>query len=647
MMRSFWAALIFSLAVTMFAEDRSVQLLLPSKRLEPTSTFELRFATEMVAADKFGKPASVSPLVFAPAIDGQFIWLSTRSGTFAPKGILPLGTKYQISLRGGLKGAAGREVKSSLHENVETPPLRVKGYSALGGADPENASAFQRYLVLFNANVDPATCAKFIRFTNASGLKIDVKVERAEENFPAYQSDDRSLSAWGEKPEPANLEAELPDADNDKSQVLRKNVLFIAAARPLPPGNDWKLIIDQDLPATEWKTTLAARKEIPIGVVKPFAITSIAAESNRIAGRRIIIRFSKPLARDVPAETISRWISIAPVPEKFSATVEIDTVTLKGNFALGAKYRVTTKAGIPAKEPFKLERAQTNELVFTQIAPRLYFEEFATHQHRAGTRKFRLLSVNVPRIKVTARLFTGDTTPVAIKAYDKYEEFNDDRAAEEMYNRVDVEKLPGRVIWERELKPNLSVDKPETLPLSWDEILGANKTGTVLLTAESIDPVTAEKKRVGTQAVIQLTDLGSVWKRDSDGLMLHFFSLTTGESLAGIQLRLLDTEQKQLAEAVTDAQGGARLPYFCESRWVFAQRPGGGDLISFNGVHASVPLYRLGVTDDYGDEVDPSAIFLFTERGVYKPGDVVHLKGIPRNLNEKQSTLPAGKTVTA
>src|SRR6266550_5771282 len=159
MMRSFWLALIFSFAVSSFAEDRAVQLLLPSRRLDPTSTFELRFATEMVPANEIGKAAAVLPLVFTPPVDGQFIWLSTRSGTFAPKGILPLGTKYQISLRAGLKDAAGREVKSSLRETVETPPLRVKGVSALGGADPENASATPRYLVLFNANVDATACA--------------------------------------------------------------------------------------------------------------------------------------------------------------------------------------------------------------------------------------------------------------------------------------------------------------------------------------------------------------------------------------------------------------------------------------------------------------------------------------------------------
>src|SRR5438874_7748035 len=111
MMRSFWLALIFCLAVSAVAEERAVQLLLPSRRLEPTSTFELRFASEMVAPDQVGKQAKISPLVLSPGVDGQFIWLSTRSGTFVPKETLPLGTKYQISLRAALKDLAGRDVK--------------------------------------------------------------------------------------------------------------------------------------------------------------------------------------------------------------------------------------------------------------------------------------------------------------------------------------------------------------------------------------------------------------------------------------------------------------------------------------------------------------------------------------------------------
>ncbi|MEY2512567.1 MAG: hypothetical protein QOE26_3330, partial [Verrucomicrobiota bacterium] len=66
MTRSFWLALIVCLASTAFAEERAVQLLLPSRRLEPTSTFEVRFATEMVSADQIGKPEKISPLLFVP-----------------------------------------------------------------------------------------------------------------------------------------------------------------------------------------------------------------------------------------------------------------------------------------------------------------------------------------------------------------------------------------------------------------------------------------------------------------------------------------------------------------------------------------------------------------------------------------------------
>src|ERR1043166_809923 len=109
-MRALYFALVLCLGTTALAEDRAVQLLLPSRRLDSTSPFELRFASEMGPADQIGKPAAVSPLILAPSVEGQFVWLSTRSGTFTPRGTLPLGTKYQISLRPGLKDAGGGDV---------------------------------------------------------------------------------------------------------------------------------------------------------------------------------------------------------------------------------------------------------------------------------------------------------------------------------------------------------------------------------------------------------------------------------------------------------------------------------------------------------------------------------------------------------
>ncbi|MDQ6860601.1 MAG: hypothetical protein M3032_05530 [Verrucomicrobiota bacterium] len=83
------------------AAEPVVQLLLPPRALEPKSTFEVRFASETVPLEEVGKPATVSPLVFQPPVDGSFVWLSTRSGSFAPKSVLPLGTRFPDHDRAG------------------------------------------------------------------------------------------------------------------------------------------------------------------------------------------------------------------------------------------------------------------------------------------------------------------------------------------------------------------------------------------------------------------------------------------------------------------------------------------------------------------------------------------------------------------
>ena len=99
MLRPLLASVFLALATALMAADAPVQLLLPSQRLEPTSTFDVRFATEMVPRDQIGAANAPSPLLFDPPLKGQFVWLSTRSGSFAPAEVLPLGLTYRISLQ--------------------------------------------------------------------------------------------------------------------------------------------------------------------------------------------------------------------------------------------------------------------------------------------------------------------------------------------------------------------------------------------------------------------------------------------------------------------------------------------------------------------------------------------------------------------
>ena len=218
-------ALFLALGLSLGAAEPAVQLLLPSRQLELRSTFEVRFAAEMVAAGQVGKQSDVSPLVFEPPIEGRFVWLSTRSGSFAPAQPLPLGTKFKISLLPSLKDRAGNLLKTKLLETAETPPMRVKGAHHLGSSNLEDASIVPRLLVLFNANVKAAAAARFCRFEDASGNRIAARVEQANDpnkparSFPSWESDDRTLAAWSAQPDPeAKSEAVTSDFEETRGR---------------------------------------------------------------------------------------------------------------------------------------------------------------------------------------------------------------------------------------------------------------------------------------------------------------------------------------------------------------------------------------------------------------------------------------------
>ncbi len=662
MLRRVSLALFFlSLGNLVWAEEPAAQLILPARILEPGSTFEVRFAADMISPDQIGKPAALSPLVFAPPLEGKFIWLSTRSGTFMPASVLPLATKYQITLASGLQDARGKGVSAKLRETAETPPMRVKGTSLIGNRDLENATVVPRFLVLFNANIEAAAAAKFIRFEDAAHNRIPARVEQAgdpakrERIFPTYESDDRNLSAWSAKSQP---EESPPDSEEDENESdtsaeklgpARGNILFVAPTKPLPPGKDWRLVLDAGIPASEWKAALPAAKQIQLGNVVPFAIKGVTAQGNRLAGRRIAIEFSKSLAKDVSPDTVGNWIKIEPAPPNLKYTLDDSRVILSGDFALGQRYQVSVAPGVPAREPTRMSAAFKQEVVFEKFPSRLYFQDVAAHQYTGGTRQLRLLSVNVPRLRVTAKIFEGENVAAAVKAFDKYEE-NPEGSPDEIYTRVGVETLAGEVVWEKVFTPGGSVDSEQILPLDWNEIVGSNRNGAILFTAESLDPVGPKGKRVGVQILIQLTDFGAVWKREQEATRLHIFSLATGKGVPRARLQLLNGNLEEIAQSVTDARGDARFDRDEEARWVFVQRERDAHLIALSSAESILSLYHFDVTQESGDEESDGryakTIFLFTERGVYKPGDKLYLKGYAQDPRNNQPRVPAGKQLT-
>jgi uncharacterized protein YfaS (alpha-2-macroglobulin family) len=649
-----WIAAAFS-TLPALADKAGIHLVVESP-IQPTSTFEVRFEEPMVAAGGIGKAAESPVIIFRPEVKGSFVWLSQRSGTFKPEAPLALSTNYRVNLAPGLKAADGQLLDGDeWSEKIETPPMQIKGWNTPGWHQEQDASAEPKFALLFNVNVDPEIADRFCKYVNDRGAEVAARVVRAdpknhpEQYCPVWRSSDRSLRTWkdrfSEERKPGTgLEARLPMASAE-------NLLWVSPVQPLAAGHGWRLTVGAGLPASDEQLRLLDPMVIKIGDVQPFTVRSADATNYVGVGRRLALSFSKNLGKEVTADALGKWFRIEPVPANLKVTPEYRELVFTGDFELSREYRVIAEAGLPAAEPFTLGEQVVKAVTFHPIEPRLYFEEFATHQLSTGTRQFHFLSVNIPKVRVTARLLSPDTVPIALTAWEDYEypwrsqrHYNYD----EPYQKLDLASIPGQTIWQQEIETGNDTDEQKEIPLDWNEILGANKTGAVLLTIEQTGAPAHPGKRPGSQAIVQVTDLGVVWKLSRGETFVHVFSLATGKAVAGAKVRLLDAKNQLIEEVTADEAGLARLKAPEKSVWIMAQNGGDTHLVDFKERAESLSLRQLGIREESfndggeNDVDDPRQALLFTERPVYKPGETVHLKGILRDWRDGQPRIPAG-----
>lgn len=642
--RAFALALVLAaLQPLALAEGELIEFIENPNGISPTRTLDFRFGEEMAKAEDIVKGGPPSPIAIIPDIPGKWTWQSTRSGIFSPSQPWPLGTTVQIRAREDAKTLAGKPLPQDWRRTLDMPAFGVQAWTNLSYQSENDQSAEPRYGILFNADVTADVAEPNFVFVSRNRTTIPAKVTSADSKRPGltwfrhWETNDHAILSWVER-------------FGNTSQTNagpRKNQLFVVPSKPLPPGDDWKLTVTAGIPAAESVLRTLKTLEIPVGSVKPFELKDIDATNILNEGRKLRFTFNKTLPDKLNTSALSRWISITPLPAKLEASVNGSVIEYKGEFALNTPYRVAVEPGLPAAQPFVLGSGKIEEMTFQPIPARLYFEAFDTHQMSGGTRKFNLLAVNVPKLEVSAKLFTGTTIPVALRGYDAYYNSPKD-SPDESYSRVDAEQLPGQVIWQKEIGGTEATDEQQTLAFDWSEILGSGKSGVVLLTAESSTAIGEAGKRTGAQAMVQITDLGAVWKRAPGETFVQVFSMKSGRGLGNTAVKLLSPKDEVMATAKADEHGIARLPEAVGAKWILVQNGEDSHLIEFRNGRNYVDLARVDV--EYREDEERSAqegvqAFLFTERGVYRPSDTVHLKGILRDRRANKQSLNARLTV--
>lgn len=630
-------------------------------------TFELRFDQAMAKTSEVGAPLTNSPLVIRPKLSGAFAWLSPRSGVFTPSEPLELDTRYELSLRGGLIRADGSILESGFHETIMTPPF------GLNGAHPDqastNANSEPEIKLVFNANVRAKDAGRFMFFQDSAGRKVQVEAQQGfPEDLPRYYewSGGGSLRTWEQEFVLARRLSERRGRfESEPATNELPNLVLVSPRTPLPLGRGWKLVIEAGLPASDHPYRLRQGRAIPVGDVTPFEIVSLRPHNWLYSGPSLSIEFSKRPSDSLTNE-LQRWLQIEPAPTNLLVSIEGKSLNLRGDFKSQSTYLLDFKPGFPAAEPFSLSGTNRYQVTMPSVPPRLYFSAVSRDQLATGQRTFPLLAVNVANVRVRAKLMDAHTAIHGLRGFQSYQRDWRDRQEKgdwnEYYHALDYNVVPGRTVFDQELDVSAALDEARRVELSWDRILGTRKTGVVLLEVERNLPENEHSPRLGTQALIQLTDLGMVWKRSKEVVQCLVFSEATGLPVPAAKVRLYTGENQLVEEALTDTNGWANLPYHeaagasfdtfeppsqragsTNAAWIAVEK--GEDFHALPLNEYQLGLYGFGTElpyEHFSQLENLRRILLFSDRNLYRPGEEVHLEIWARQWAEGKLEKPQG-----
>ncbi len=147
-----------------------------------------------------------------------------------------------------------------------------------------------------------------------------------------------------------------------------------------------------------------------------------------------------------------------------------------------------------------------------------------------------------------------------------------------------------------------------------------------------------------------ITDVGVTFKTSPENILLWATSLETGQPLPNLAVELRGKDNKILWTGSTDMHGLAYAPGWKQldvpaADWgqpeIYAfVSSAGGDAVVSNLWNNGLEPWRFNLNYTYNPEAEQFRTMLFSERGVYRPGEKVYLKGIMRQLKNGVWTLP-------
>ncbi|MEZ5857250.1 MAG: alpha-2-macroglobulin [Hyphomicrobiaceae bacterium] len=352
------------------------------------------------------------------------------------------------------------------------------------------------------------------------------------------------------------------------------------------------------------------------------------------ASPRLCVNFSEPLAKAAP-ESLARFATLdGREPESLSG--EGNQMCVDG-LKHGQRYALQVRAGLMAASGESLSKASEIAVYVRDRTPSVRLQGRAYVLPSRGQQGIPVTTVNTRTLKVEIYRVADRSLGLAAGS-DSF------LKGMEHWDLERVRERSGQRVWSGQLDvaDRLNQDVTTAIPVS--EALKAPAPGVYIVSTE------IETKSGGNSGLKRaaqwfvISDLGLTAFTGPQGLDGFVRSLSATTAVGGVKVRLVARNNEVLGTATTDNDGHVHFDAgllkgeaSLSPRLLIAE--GQNDYALLDLASAAFDLSDRGVKGRAAP--GPLDGFLYAERGVYRPGETVHLTGLVRTRSAQASDVAA------
>ncbi|WP_373048020.1 MG2 domain-containing protein [Vulgatibacter sp.] len=551
----------------------------------------------------------LQPAQIAPAVAGTWKWLGSTTAEFVPASQLPYATTFEVTVPAGLRALDGSTLGEPYRFSFSTPrPVVQTIHPPPGHRWLDTLPKFTLILNQPVADIDHAVSLHVVKTRAPLQLKVIEKVLVADELR-------------------ANEKRRRFDRMEDDPFRNQQTRYVLQAEGPVPLDSDLRLVIDGSLRGSQGPLTLGETQTFPFRTYGPMRVEGVQKcmwNDGTCPWGPVVLRTSN----EAEVEKLRGLLTVEPaveidwdrverhLPSEWSS-VRDPWVVLPGNWRPGTTYTLRVAAGL--SDVFHQRAAAFEGTVRTDDREPFWNAggEVALLESN-GEASLPVETVNVPRIDVS--LWRLEPAEMARLLASREAQPG---AADRTFS-VETAATPNRTKW---------------TPIEVRKELGFSRSG--LFAARIAAPRIPQR---GPDRIIgQITDLAVHTKLGATSGAVWVTRLSTGSSVPGAELVLYDRTGTRKWQGRTDESGLARVPGLSELlpgedrgyRWeapfalVTAAKDGDLGAALSQWMDGLAPV-AFDLPMEWEGNERKSLGLVFPERGIYRPGETVHTKGVVR-----------------